>query len=157
MTSMTSTTSSPGPIEKVSSDNIVVAFDLLSNLTYMSSLSAAHSSRELILRKAGERARLKTAVIFQHVHLLAQRLGLEYVQALQLVAEKAKAKSSTMASGESEQEFIREETRVEGVRYANQYEKSIENLRKWTDAYAALLVSVSLIVVVALVRAGVHP
>ena len=157
---MTSTTSSPGPIEKVSSDNIVVAFDLLSNLTYMSSLSAAHSSRELTLRKAGERARLKTAVIFQHVHLLAQRLGLEYVQALQLVAEKAKAKSikslllrfaSTMASGESEQEFIREETRVEGVRYANQYERSIENLRKWTDAYAALLVSVSLIVVVALV------
>ncbi len=135
---MISTTSSPGPIEKVSSDNIVVAFDLLSNLTYMSSLSAAHSPREVILRKAGELSRLKTAVIFQHVHLLAQRLGLEYVQALQLVAEKAKAKSikslllrfaSTMASGESEQQFIREETRIEGVRYANQYERSIENLR----------------------------
>ena len=47
--------------------------------------------------------------------------------------------------------FIREEMRVESGRYGNEYERSVENLKKWTDAYAALLVSVTLIVVVAIV------
>ena len=59
--------------------------------------------------------------------------------------------SNTIATGESEHSFIREEARVEGGRYANEYTRSIENLKKWTDAYAALMVSVTLIVVVALV------
>ena len=56
-----------------------------------------------------------------------------------------------MGSGESEQEFIEEETRLEGNRYRDEYERSVENLRKWSDAYSAILVSVSLIMVVSLV------
>ena len=99
-------------------------------------------------------------MVFEHVTLLAQRLGVEYTRALQLVAAKARARNlkslllrfaSTIASGESEHVFIREESRVEGGRYAGEYGRSVENLKKWTDAYAALLVSVTLIVVVALV------
>ena len=56
---MTSTVSSPRRIEKVSSDNIVISFDLLSNLTYMAALAAAELPREEILRRAGEQHRLK--------------------------------------------------------------------------------------------------
>ena len=89
-------------------------------------------------------------------------MGLEYTQAFQLVSQKAKASNvkslllrfaASISSGESESEFITEEARVEGERYANEYERSIENLRKWTDAYAAILVSVTLIMVVSLVSA----
>ena len=157
---MTSTTSSRKRIEKVSSDNIVISFDLLSNLTYMASLSAAKVPREQILQKVGEQKALQTSVVFEQVYLLAQRLGVEYTRALQLVADKARAKNikslllrfaSSIASGESEHVFIREETRIEGGRYANEYENSLENLKKWTDAFAAMLVSVTLIVVVGLV------
>ena len=157
---MAATTSTPRRIEKVSSDNIVISFDLLSNLTYMASLAAAELPREKILQKVGEQRGLKTSVIFEQVNLLAQRLGIEYTRALQLVAAKTRAQSikslllrfaSTIASGESEHLFIRQETRVEGGRYANEYARSVENLKKWTDAYAAVLVSVTLIVVVALV------
>ena len=50
-----------------------------------------------------------------------------------------------------EQEFIEQETRLEGERYGNEYERSVENLKKWSDAYSAILVSVSLIMVVSLV------
>ena len=64
MSSTTSTTSSPELIEKVSSDNIVIAFDLLTNLTYMSCMAIAQLPREDILRKAGEQS-LKTAVFFE--------------------------------------------------------------------------------------------
>ena len=159
MSSTTSTTSSPELIEKVSSDNIVIAYDLLTNLTYMSCMAIAQLPREAILRRAGEQ-KLKTAVFFEQVYLLAQRLGLEYANAFQNVAGRAKASNikslllrfaSTISSGESEPEFIIEETRLESRRYINEYESSVENLKKWTDAYAALLVSVTLIVVVALV------
>jgi flagellar protein FlaJ len=77
-----------------------------------------------------------------------------------MVANKAKASnvkslllrfSNTIATGESEHDFIREESRIEGGRYTNEYSRSVENLKKWTDAYAAMLVSVTLIVVVSLV------
>ena len=88
---MSSTASSPRRIEKVSSDNIVISFDLLSNLTYMATLSVVELPREKILQRAGEQAALKTSVFFEQVHLLAQRLGVEYTQALQLVASKARA------------------------------------------------------------------
>ena len=157
---MTSTPSSPRRIEKVSSDNIVISFDLLSNLTYMATLSAAELPRDSILQKAGQQRALQTSVFFEQVHLLAQRLGVEYTRALQMVANRAKASnikslllrfSNTIATGESEHDFIREESRIEGGRYTNEYSRSVENLKKWTDAYAAMLVSVTLIVVVALV------
>jgi len=156
---MNSTTSSPKLIEKVSSDNIVIAFDLLSNLTYMACLAVAQLPREALLRRAGEQP-LKTAVFFQQAFFLAQRLGMEYTRALQSVAERAKADNikslllrfaATMSSGESEQVFILEESKLEARRYVNEYRGSVENLKKWTDAYAALLVSVTLIVVVSLV------
>ena len=147
-------------IKRVSSDNIVISFDLLSNLTYMGVLAAAQLPRDAIIRMAGEMSFLKTAVFFEQASLLAQRLGIEYVRALQMVAEKARAPnvkslllrfSNTIASGESEHAFIREEARIEGGRYANEYSRSVENLKKWTDAYAAMMVSVTLIVIVALV------
>ena len=157
---MAATATSPRRVERISSDPIVISFDLLSNLAYMASLAAAELPREQILAKAGEQRQLKTSVIFEQVNLMAQRLGIEYTRALQLVATKAKASNikslllrfaSTIASGESEHVFIREESRIEAGRYANEYGRSVENLKKWTDAYAALLVSVTLIVVVALV------
>jgi len=156
---MNSTTSSPKQIEKVSSDNIVVGFDLLSNLTYMSVLSIGGLPRDRLLESCGE-LKLRTAVFFEYIHVLAARVGLEYSEAFRLVADRAKASSvkslllrfaAALGSGESEQEFIEEETRLEGQRYGNEYERSVENLRKWSDAYSAILVSVSLIMVVSLV------
>ena len=156
---MSSITSSPKRIEKVSSDNTVVSFDLLSNLTYMSVLSMGGLPRDQVLEHSS-RQRFKTAVFFEYIYLLAKRMGLEYTQAFQLVSEKARASSvkslllrfaASISSGESEREFVAQEAKIEAERYANEYERSVENLRKWTDAYAALLVSVTLIMVVSLV------
>ena len=158
---MSSTTSSPKRIEKVSSDNVVIGFDLLSNLTYMSVLTMGDLPRDQVLDHCS-RQPFKTAVFFEYIYLLAQRMGFEYTQAFQLVSEKAKASNvkslllrfaAAISSGESEKEFVAEETRVEGERYANEYERAVENLRKWTDAFAAILVSVTLIMVVSLVSA----
>ena len=156
---MSSTESSPKPIDKVSSDNLEVGFDLLSNLTYMSVLSLGSLPREQVL-EACARQRFKTAVFFDFIYLMAKRVGMEYTRAFQLAAEKAKASSikslllrfaASISSGESERDFVIQEAETEGDRYGNEYERGVENLRKWTDAYAAILISVTLIMVVSLV------
>ena len=156
---MTSTNSSLKRIAKVSSDNAAIGFDLLSSLTYMSVLSIGNLPRDQVLEECG-RQQSKTSVFFEFVHRLVKRLGMEYTQAFQLVSEKAKPDSikslllrfsASISSGESEKEFIVQEAKAEGERYSNEYERSIENLRKWTDAYAAILISVTLIMVVSLV------
>ena len=146
-------------IDKVSSDNLAIGFDLLSNLTYMWVLSTGTLPRNRLMDQCG-RQRLKTAIVFDYIHLLADRMGFEYARAFQLVSEKVKASNlkslllrfaASISSGESEREFIAQEAATEGIRYANEYDRSVENLRKWTDAYAAILISVTLIMVVSLV------
>ena len=49
---MSSTKSSRKRTARVSSDDSVLSFDLLSNLTYMSALATGGSSRDLIFEKA---------------------------------------------------------------------------------------------------------
>ena len=156
---MTSTNSSPKHIAKVSSDNAAIGFDLLSSLTYMSVLSIGSLPRDYVLEQCG-RQNAKTSVFFEYVHRLVKRLGMEYTHAFQLVSERAKPDSvkslllcfsASISSGESEQDFIVQEAKAEGERYSNEYDRSVENLRKWTDAYAAILISVTLIMVVSLV------
>lgn len=156
---MSSTGSSLKPIDKVSSDNLDVGFDLLTNLTYMSVLSLGSLSRDQILEHCA-RQRLKTAVYFEFIYLMAKRVGMGYTRAFQFAAGKAQASNikslllrfaASISSGESEREFVIQEAELERERYGNEYERGVENLRKWTDAYAAILVSVTLMMVVSLV------
>ena len=122
-------------------------------------LSIGGLQRDRVLESCGD-LKLKTAVFFEYIYVLANRVGLEYSEAFRLVAGRAGASrvkslllrfAAALGSGESEQDFILEETRLEGDRYGNEYDRSVENLRKWSDAYSAILVSVSLIMVVSLV------
>ena len=92
--------------------------------------------------------------------MMAKRMGVEYTQAFQMVSQKARATSikslllrfaASISSGESETSFVSQEAKTETERYTHEYERSVENLRKWTDAYAAMMFSVTLIMVVSLV------
>ena len=155
---MISTKSSQKRIGKVSSDSAVLSFDLLSNLTYMAALATGGTSRDTILEWT-IRQNYKTGAYFHQVYLLSKRLGFEYARSFRLVARKAKAPSvknlllrfaGAISSGVSEADFLADEARVEREQYINGYYRSLESLTKWGDAYAALLVSVSLVVVVAM-------
>ena len=153
---MNSTTSSRKQIEKVSSDNQVIGFDLFSQLTYMAILSRGGVTRDRLLEYCG-RQRYLTAVFFEYINLMARSMGVEYTRAFQAVAQRAKAPrirslllrfSASISSGSSESDFVLQEARAEAEHYGNDYERDVENLRKWTDAYAAVLVAVTLIMVV---------
>ena len=153
---MNSTTSSPRRIEKVSSDNQVIGFDLFSHLTYMSILARGGVGRDRLLQYCGEQ-KYSTAVFFEYINLMAKSMGVEYTKAFQSVAERAKAPrvkslllrfSASISSGSSESDFVLQEARAESEHYKNDYERNVEYLRKWTDAYSAVLVAVTLIMVV---------
>ena len=155
---MSFTKSSRKPTRKVSSESAVVSFDLVSNLTYMAALATGGPERDVILEWTIKQD-YKTVGFFRQVYLLSKRLGFEYARAFRLVARKANAPSiknlllrfaGAISSGVSEADFLAEEAKVEREQYINSYHRSLESLSKWGDAYAAMLVSVSLIVVVAM-------
>ncbi|MEC9365445.1 MAG: hypothetical protein VX695_00135, partial [Chloroflexota bacterium] len=122
----------------------------------MAILSRGGVTRDRLLEYCG-RQRYLTAVFFEYINLMARSMGVEYTRAFQSVAQRAKAPrvkslllrfSASISSGSSESEFVLQEARAEKELYSNDYERNVENLRKWTDAYAAVLVAVTLIMVV---------
>ncbi len=134
-------------------------YDLLTVLTYLSCISSANVSREQLFDAA---ARLKygPSPYFAQVANLVSSLGHDFTTACQLVAESAEDEvmrqfllrfGNSMASGESEAVFLERETHVQMEDYSNEYERDLESLRKWTDAFVALLVSANLVVLVALI------
>ena len=156
---MSYTKSSRKRTAKASSDSAVLSFELLSNLTYMAALATGGASRDLILELATAQD-YATGIYFRKVYLLAKRLGFEYVHAFQLVARKAGATimknhllrfAGAITAGVSEADFLMQEARVERDMYISSYYRSLESLAKWGDAYAALLVSISLVVVVSMI------
>ena len=156
---MNFTKSSRKRTAKVSSDDTALSFDLLSQLTHMAALATGGTTRDQIMESV-LRQNFKTGVYFRRVYLLAKRIGFEYSRAYQVVAEKTGAENikilllrfaGAINSGVAEAEFLAEEARVEREQYVNGYYRKLESLSKWGDAYAALLVSVALIVVVSMI------
>jgi archaeal flagellar protein FlaJ len=144
---------------KVSSDSAWLAADLTANLTYMSAIASSQASRDKVL-DLSSRQSFTTAVYFRQVYLLSKKLGLEYSRAFQIVAKKAKAANvkslllrfaSSISSGESEEDFLATQAKVEREVYFGQYHRQLDTLQKWGDAYSALMVSVTVIVVISLV------
>ena len=170
----------PGPKAGARSDNIEEAanwqrstslfkpapleYDLVAQLTYMSALATANVGRENLFQKTAELG-YTTSGYFHRVHLVAQRLNYDYARACQLVADSTENEivrslllrfSSSLSSGEPETVFLARETEIELDKYSRKYERDLESLRKWTDAYVALMVSVTLVVVVSLVSMMIY-
>ncbi len=145
---------SPAPIE----------YDLVAQLTYMSALATANVGRENLFQKTAELG-YSTSGYFHRVHLVAQRLNSDSARACQLVADATDNEavrslllrfSSSLSSGEPETVFLARETEITLEQYSRKYERDLESLQKWTDAYVALMVSVTLVVVVSLVSMMIY-
>ena len=146
----------PKPVPASDSE---LGFDLVSQLTYMAALSQASVSRDVVFERSGRQG-FKTSGSFLHVFYLVKRIGVEYSTALQRVARATRSAlmksimlrfAASFSSGEPTEQFLAGEYDVEMERYQENYESGVEGLRKWGDAYAALLVSSTLIVVVAMI------
>jgi flagellar protein FlaJ len=145
--------------EEILSDN-----DLLFLLTYMASLSTAHLSRDKIFQMASE-TKYSPSRYFAMVRDLAQKWHYDYATACELVAEKIKAErvkrlfnrlANAISAGEPDREFLEREWKAFKTIRKDEYERNLESLRKWSDAYTSLLVSASLISVVVLLSVVIY-
>ncbi len=134
-------------------------YDLLTVLTYLSSVSTANLSREQIFDSAASLG-YGPSPYFAQVANLVQSLGYDYSHACHVVSRSTKDEvmrqfllrfGNSMASGELEVAFLAREMQVLMEDYTNEYERGVESLRKWTDAFVALMVSCNLIVLVSLI------
>jgi flagellar protein FlaJ len=142
-----------------------VDFDLLSQLTHMSAVSTSGMARAELFEGTAALSYC-TSKYFRQVHLVAQRLNYDYSRACELVAETVKAESvrnlllhfaTSLSSGETEEQFLQRESTLQRETYGKAYERNIETLQKWSDAYVALMVSATLVVVISLVSMMIYP
>lgn len=140
-------------------------FDMITQLTHMSAVATSGLARDKLFEGTAE-LDYSTSKYFRRVHRVARRLNYDYSKACEVVAEQVKRDSvqnlllhfaTALSSGESETEFLERETAVQLELYGKKYERDMESLKKWTDAYVALMVSTTLIVVITLVSMMIYP
>ncbi|KKH45837.1 archaellar assembly protein FlaJ [Methanosarcina sp. 1.H.A.2.2] len=142
------------------------SYDLLFLLTYMASISTTDIERDRIFRYTSEQKGYPISIYFRQVYVLASKWGYEYSRACKYVSKKVKDEglsdllgrmATALASGEPEKEFLKNEMKVGGEIFSNQYERNIEELKTWTDGYTALLISTTLVVTIILISSMIYP
>lgn len=133
--------------------------DLLNILTYLSSIATANISRDKLFELGGQQNGTASKY-FKKIHLLATNYGYNYITACKIVADEASHPalkdflirfSNALATGEEEELFLKDEVERMVELYTNKYISDVEMMKKWTDGYAALLVSVVMIITVYLI------
>jgi len=148
-----------------SSSSDYLSYDLFYQLAYMSSIAAAGIPRSQIFEFASQLP-CSSSSYFAEIQLLTKKMRYDYAVACRLVGESAKSAqvkslllrlASSLGSGEPESDFLAQEANIQAEAFKNEYERGVEALRKWTEAYAALIVSAALIVMVAAISMLIYP
>jgi flagellar protein FlaJ len=131
-----------------------IDIDLLYSITYMNTIATGDIARDEIFRRISEREDFVCSKYFKQVYMLAKNWNYEYSAACAIVAKRVANKrlkdllmrlSNAMSSGEPEAKFLEGEWITMMSIYKNEYERSLESLKRWTDAYIALLVSMAFV------------
>ena len=139
-------------------------FDLFAHLTYMASVATAGVSRSELFEFTAELP-YASSRYFREIHILARKMNMDYAEACTVVAGRAKSRevgalllrmAGSLSSGEHEVDFLRREAEVIGESFTNGYERDVEALKKWGDAYVTLLVASGMIVIVAVISMMIY-
>lgn len=151
--------------EQIKLNNDLLKADLFCHLTYMSALATSALTRSQMFDYAS-RLGFTSSVYLRRVHFLAKKLNYDYSEACRMVGESTKEAepkaillrmSGAIASGEDQALFFKRESEVMGETYGDEYERQVESLKKWTDAFVALIISASLVVVISVVSILIFP
>ena len=146
-------------------DKEYINADLFAQMTYMAAISSSGLDRALIFNAAAKLP-YSSSTYFKDITSMVHKLSYDYPEACRIVGEKTMEAdpraillrfAGTLASGESEQIFLSREAEVQGESYGNAYERDLQALKSWTDAYVALLLSASLIIIVAVISMMIYP
>ncbi|MDO9539801.1 MAG: archaellar assembly protein FlaJ [Methanocalculus sp.] len=151
-------------ITKVFDDRKMVT-DILFMVTYMDSLAIAHASRPEIFANTAERKEYASSKAIKKVEFFVKRWGYSYVQALSITAERLEQGvlktllnrfSNSMESGVPDQDFLDGEISSSMEIFRNNQESGFELLKKWADAYIAMLLSAIVIAVTIMISVAIY-
>jgi len=140
-------------------------FDMLYQISYMSAIASAGIPRSKVIDLACNLPCFTTKY-FKQIKTLADKLRLDYAVACRTVGETAKEQeirgfllrwSASMSAGESEADFLAQEAQIAADAYNNSYSRDVDTLRMWTEAYAAIIISAALMVMVAAISMLIYP
>jgi flagellar protein FlaJ len=152
---MNSSKSSPKRANKISFKPIT-PFELFYQLTFMSAMASAGITRSKLFELA-EQCPSPAAQYFAAVNTLVDEIRLDYPDACRRVGLSAKSEniksfllrlSDALRSGEPMPEFLEREAEATGEDYQNRYERNLEGLKQWSNAFSSIVISVALIVII---------
>ncbi|MFN8418737.1 MAG: type II secretion system F family protein [Anaerolineae bacterium] len=160
---MNSSESSAKPNDK-NSFKPISAFHLYYQLTYMAAMASAGLSRSRTFLVAAE-AKSPVATYFAAINTLVTEFRYDYPEACRIVGNKAKSDnvksfllrlSDALRSGEPLAEFLTREAEIQGQDYQNDYERNMEGLKQWSNAFSSILMSVALIIIIQMVSGMIY-
>lgn len=139
--------------------------DLLFMITYMTSLALARATRPEIFGSASQREEYLSARYVAKVDNLVVRWNYSYKEALEVVADRTKNQmvqnllnrfSNSIDAGVPDDEFLSNELGTTRNVYRSNIEQGFELLRKWGDAYIAMLLSGTVIAVTIMISIAIY-
>ena len=160
---MNSSKSSPKRVDK-NSFKPVTPFDMFFQLTYMSAMTSAGISRSKTFEIAAQ-SRSSASQYFESVNTLVDEFRFDYPDACRMIGVKAKSEnirsfllrmSDAMRSGEPFGDFLTREAEIQGDDYRNEYERNLEGLKQWTNAFSSITISVGLIIIIQMITSMIY-
>ena len=139
--------------------------DLLFLNTYMASLAIANASRPEIFAYAANRKEYISSKYIAKVDMYVKKWNYSYSEALGIVAERTNntiVKSmlnryaNAIDSGVPDDDFLKNELSTVRSVYRSQVEQGLEMLKKWGDAYIAMLLSGTVICVTIMISIAIY-
>ena len=160
---MNSSKSSRKPVSKISYKPIS-PFEMFYQLTYMSAMASAGITRSKTFELAAE-CPSPASQYFVGINTLVQEFRFDYPEACRRVGLKAKSAniksfllrlSDALRSGEPLAEYLAREAAVQGEDYQNGYERDLESMKQWSNAFSSIVISVALIVIIQVISSMIY-
>ena len=138
--------------------------DLLFMVTYMASITTAQATRPEIFAYTAGRKEYVSCKYIERVEFFVKRWNYSYVQGLEIIAERVKNDmlrsmlhrfGNSMESGVPDEDFLNRELGTIRSVYRNSYEQGLEMLKKWSDAYIAMLFSGTLVGIIIMMSVAI--
>ena len=142
----------------------VPPFALFYQLTYMSAMAAAGLSRSKTFEIAAQSGS-PAARYFAAINTLVEEFRYDYPEACRRIGTQARSEnmrsfllrlSDALRSGEPLADFLAREAEVQAADYENKYERNLEALKQWSNAFSSIVISVALIVIIQVVSSMIY-
>jgi flagellar protein FlaJ len=147
------------------SDNKKMGGDILFMITYMASITTAHVTRPEIFAYTAMRQEYVTSHYIERVEFFVKRWNYSYSEALRMMAERVKNPmlrsllnryANSTDSGVPDEDFLLLELSTVRSVYRNTFEQGIEMLKKWGDAYIAMMLSATIVGIIIMVSVAIY-